>query len=433
MTPRVFPDLPDHALGEAQRAARELLQHGLITPRDPAMFRRARTWAPHLTRAFDAAAGWIVHTTRTAVRLERTMDQLGKAPWWPHDRVTPDARQLTVLVLVIAALERADDQLVLSELAVAVASSAARAGVSFDPELFADRRAFCHAVAAVEHLGVVTVRDGVIDAWRDGSGAGEALLDVDREVLRLLFLPGRPLHTVDDAATLLVSAEERVSREANHQRRRQRLVRRMLSSPVVYADDLDEADRTYLRAEIGRLVDDVERLVGGTVERRAEGVALVFAEVLPGVLTLPASHSESVAALSLASDLHALAATAPRVSLPSAAWPPPLRGQPSLPVPTEQRVAPFVADDQLRTAARAHLARIDASLRADLRTEEAFVAAAVRTLAAFDLVRPVPGGVAVLPAISRFRDVTWRAAQPAPETAPPAAVPQQFGLFPGAR
>lgn len=431
MSRRWFLDVADHHLSELQRAARDLIVRGLITPHSPdeATFRRVRRWAPLLGPAFAELTGWVLHDSRVALRLERRPDLLTAAPWWPEAGVVPDARQLALLALTLAALERADDQLLLSELAEAVGRSAARAEVSFDPDVYADRRAFVHAVSAASAAGVLRVRDGQIEGWQ-GEG-GEALLDVDRDVLRLLFLPARPLHAVRDAAELLWPVDDSATRDVSHQRRRQRLARRLISRPVTYLQDLDEPDRVWLRAELRVLAEDVELLTGGVVERRAEGFALVFGEGLSGVPTLPAQDGESVAALALASDLCAAIPDAPRVSLPPPGHAPPTRDGAGLPAP-QGLTAPFVPDAALREAAAAHLLRLGDGARRDLREPEAFAEAAVTRLAAFDLVRRVPGGVCVLPAIARLRDVSWRAARPVvpPVAAPEPASPEPAWLFP---
>jgi uncharacterized protein (TIGR02678 family) len=408
-----FADVPDYLLDEAQRAARELLVHGLVTPRypDAATFARVRKWGASIAAELERLAGFVVHDTRAGVRLERKRDALDAWTWWPDEERAPDARVLSLTCLVLAALERADDQLLLSDLASAVSLAAGRAGVRFDADVHADRRALCHAVTALDRLGVLVVRDGRVDAWRDHAGMGEALLDVDRDVLRLLFIPARPLHAVTSAHELLPIEAPSGSRDVVRQRRRQRIVRALLDRPVVYYADLDEAERTYLRLEAASVAADVERLTGGVLERRAEGVALVIAYGGAGVETFPSTDGETVAALALVNDLlRAENAPATSVARPSFAPPAPVRSGATRPVPEVAERVAMVPDEILLRAARTHVGRLGDAVRQDLREPEAFLRAGVERLAAFDLVRLVPGGVCPMPALARFRDAALRVA-----------------------
>jgi hypothetical protein len=76
---------------------------------------------------------------------------------------------------------------------------------------------------------------------------------------------------------------------------------------------------------------------------------------------------------------------------------------------------PLLADAWLDDAIAGLVASHGRAFSADLRDDAAALrAAAVGVLAAFDLVRPVPGGVVALPAISRFRDVRVETA-PSPQ------------------
>lgn len=405
--------IPDYQLDEAQRAARDLLVHGIVTPRHPdlATFARVRKWAAWLTAELDRIAGWPLRDTRAAVRLERRCDNLDSNGWWPDEDRVPDARLLALTCLVLAALEQADDQLLLSDLASLVRAAATRSGVPFDAEVHADRRAFCHAVGALEVAGAITIRDGHLEAWRDRSGEGEALLDVDRDVRQLVFVPAKPIHAVNCAQELLQTDTLSGGRDATRIRRRQRVSRMLLDRPVVYFVDLDEADRTYLRLEASSIASEIERLTGGIVERRAEGVALVMPHGAFGAETFPSADGVTVAALALATDIsdaYRAPASTEAVSRPSCSPAPPVRRGVASPPPCEAERAAMVPDDLLLRAARVQLTRLGDAVRRDLREPEAFARAAVQRLATFDLVRPVPGGVCPMPALERFREATLR-------------------------
>lgn len=70
----------------------------------------------------------------------------------------------------------------------------------------------------------------------------------------------------------------------------------------------------------------------------------------------------------------------------------------------EPTTVPFVARAELEAALADATARYGPAFKGDLRDDPArLLDLAVAELAAFDLVRPVAGGVAVAPAAARFR------------------------------
>ncbi len=99
---------------------------------------------------------------------------------------------------------------------------------------------------------------------------------------------------------------------------------------------------------------------------------------------------------------------------------------PTRDAPVRRRVArPLVTTSRLRELAAALVAELGPALKAAHREDpDALLAEALEVLEAQDLVRPVPGGVALMPALARFRDVSLKAAE--------AELASQLGLFGGA-
>jgi hypothetical protein len=229
---------------------------------------------------------------------------------------------------------------------------------------------------------------------------------------------------------------------------------------VVYLDDLPEADRAYLRSQARSLADDLARFTGGRLERRGEGVALIDTAGGFTDRRFPGGGTPAQVALLLADaiatavggaaadadgepdgDRGAERATVPTASVQLAelvavldqARPPRRVGTDggaeaddswATPAPSDVEwgtdasgvargadvgpdpSGPFLPDTWLATTVDGLVASHGRAFSADLRADPtALRRAALDVLAAFDLVRPVPGGVIARPAIARYRDV----------------------------
>ncbi len=185
-----------------------------------------------------------------------------------------DRRRYAYLALSLAVLGRAGSQISLSELAERVAAEAERIdGLELNPEKAVDRGAFVDAAAWLEARGAVRLADGNARRWVDDPSAGEALYDINRDVLRALYRPSRVLQHISSVAALL-DRPQGVSRDTQRREAAQRVRRALVEQPVVYYAALPPGDRTMLRSSAG--VDlDVAELTGMAIERRAEGVALL--------------------------------------------------------------------------------------------------------------------------------------------------------------
>lgn len=423
-------------LGDCQRAARTLLKHGIVTasrPNDRA-FRNVRRFAEPLDAELREVAGYSLQVTRTAVRLVRLVDHLVATPIFhtPSGRAF-DPTRYALVVLTLAALERSSSQTTLTDLARRVRRSAERTpGLAFDPDNHPSRLALGHAVRVLEELGALSLTDGSLAGWEKGQDDGEALYDIDRALCRQVFALRRGLRRELDAVFLHEEPTE-VGRDPARRARRQRLSRWLLERPVVYFADLDEADQAFLRKEARPLVERLEVLTGAVGERRKEGVALVDPGRTLSMLPFPSGGSAHQAALLMATRLCEGVDTLPvsigphaaeasdrhRVQLQQAAP----GGEPRPPVPREGSWQPFVDDESLLRHACALRDDLGASVKAAYRDDAGvMLREAVTVLQTYDLVRPVDGGVLLMPALARFREVQVQA---------PPELREQLGLFGG--
>jgi uncharacterized protein (TIGR02678 family) len=434
---RFAADVSDLELGDYQRAVRLLLRHPLITasfPDERALY-RVRRFATELRRDLAEAFGYRLELHGSTARVNRSADELD-----PHRQAETrtgrafDRQRYAYLALTLAVLGRSGIQITLSELADAVAGDANRiAGLGFDPDAGADRRALVDAVGWLEERGALRLTDGSSSSWAGDPGAGEALYDIARDVVLALFHPPRVLQHVHSVGALL---QRSMSSSGNAERRAaaQAARRAVVQSPVVYYADVDTDIGNHLRGSA--LPADLQRLTGLRVERRAEGVLLVDTTRL-SVEPFPGAGSVAQAAVLLAVEM------ADRIVDPDGRrvkrMPGPDRhahraglaeqidaGLPAtshIEVPDDRQEPedagedgderyPFITDSFLRDAVAGVLERYGTAFGAAWHADpERLRSEAVALLARFGAVTPVPGGVLVRPLVGRYRNTVAQVRQ----------------------
>ncbi|GAA3442722.1 TIGR02678 family protein [Planomonospora venezuelensis] len=450
---RVAEGVSPLELADYQRAVRLLLRHPLITTAYPdrAALPLVRRWAAQLRTDLFEVFGYRLLTTGDTARLLRVHDTLDSTrPALTRTDRPFDRRRYAYLMLTLAALGRAGTQIALSELADAVAADAGRIdGLGMDTERKPDRDAFVDAVAWLERRGALTLADGSAADWVNNPDRAEALYDIDREVVGAVYRPSRVLQHLRSVTALLDTDRGLAQGQATVRRAAARRARRLvLEQPVVYYADVDESLLGQLRAPA--LAEDLERLTGLGVERRAEGVAIIDTSGRLSDVRFPGGGTIAQAALLLAARIAAYCGPANR------------RGRPaSLPAPTAAELLaetaaridaalpyrnllddladdspapggaqggsaapgtardgsdgsdgsaaarPFLPDTWLRTAMKALVGEYGTAFGATWRADpDRLLAEAVRLLAALRLVARVEGGVLALPALARYRGVT---------------------------
>ena len=454
---RVAADVGTLELAEYQQAARLVLRHPLITASYPdrTALPLARKWARQLRADFAEVLGYTLVSTGETLRLRRVQDTLDSTrPALTRARRPFDRRRYAYLVLTLSALGRSGSQVALSELADAVAAEAGRIdGLGMDTGRKADRDAFVDAVAWLEARGALRMADGSAAEWVNDPERAEALYDIDREIVSAVYAPSRVLQHLSSVTELLDGTDrDGPAQGINAQRRlnARRARRLVLERPVVYYADVDPGLRGQLRS--AALTEDLERLTGLPLERRAEGVALVNVGQRLTDVTFPGTGTVAQAALLLCARIagylqrnrarveHLPAATAAERLTEAArridsALPD--RGRvagllasdggredtgglgAAIPADEENETAaeatyPFLSEMWLRTELRKLVDEFGSGMAEKQVADPAgLLGDALSLLASAGLVAPVDGGVLVLPLLARYRSVTAQLKEPA--------------------
>ncbi|PSK96256.1 uncharacterized protein (TIGR02678 family) [Murinocardiopsis flavida] len=437
----VAADVAAADLESYQRAVRLLLRHPLITARHPtpAALAQVTRWADQLTTDFRAFLGYGVRITGEHARLTRVFDTLDPTQWLRGGRGADrrfDRRRIAYLCLILASLHRSRVEISLADLVRRLAADAAAiGGLGFDPLLRAHRAAVVDAVDWLAARGALRVSDGSSESWARDPERGDALYDIDHDVCGALFKPARPLQHLASVADLLHAGgrtgEERVDGPARLRQARRALVER----PVVYDAEVGPAIAQALRhpAELAA----VRRFTGVRAEVRAEGVLLVdstgdFSDTaFPGrggavnraAGLLLAKFAELREEGWAKERLHWVAhpsgagAHADLVARIDRAAPAAAEADPGREAPAGAAEAPggdaagevlFVPDHTLAEMVDALYAEFGPESFTDTwRADPAGLrGAALGLLARLRLVEPGPGGVLVLPAAARYRNIT---------------------------
>ena len=379
--PRLAAQLDLVAEAERRRALKTLLRHPLVTPGNPdahalVLIRRHAGW---LRRWFGDLLGYRLIVEADFARLEKiALDGAPPRPVRNRSGQPFTPRGYAHLCLVLAALERVEAQTALSQLAeqVHLLTAAEERVATLDLDRAAERRSFVHAVQALCDLGCMRLRDGDEEGFVRGSG--DALYDVfSRRVSRLMATQVPP--ALAGSASDLRLDPYPSTEEGRRRRIRHMLMRRLCEEAAVYFEELDDDEASYLKTQKGRIARDLEA-AGFAVEIRAEGMAAIDPDAISTDAFFPADGTTAHAALHLAGRLADTARTAQEPVL----------------VP-EGDIEAHVRD--LAVGFGRYWRR---DVTEDERGPARLARAATDLLAALSLVRAVPGGAVVLPAIARF-------------------------------
>jgi uncharacterized protein (TIGR02678 family) len=386
--------LEDAHARELRQAARALLRrplmHAAAAPED---FRLVRRHAAELRSWFDTNAGWrLMVDTEVArlVKLVPTSEDPSHPARDPRSRAPFTRRRYVLICLALAVLERAEAQITLGRLAEGVILAAAderlgQAGIVFT---LGDREQRADLVAVVRlllDLGVLARVAGDEDAFvRD---AGDALYDVQRRVLAVVLAAPRGPSTVmaetfpGRLAELLADPAPETD-ELRNRALRHHLTRRLIDDPVVYHDELDMEQASYLSGQRPALARRIAELLGLVAEVRAEGIAMVDPDDDLTDIRMPDNGTDGHVTLLLAEHL--------------------VRS-------TDAGHGGAISELELRRLVRDLAEEHRAYWRRGARepgAEVALLDAALERLEALRLVRRGPEGVRPLPALARYAVAT---------------------------
>ncbi|MFE3453283.1 TIGR02678 family protein [Nonomuraea sp. NPDC059194] len=299
---------------ERRRAIRALLRRPLLTP-DAPDYRLVRKHQGWLADWFAREAGWTLHADTAVARLRklpaRHLD--GTRAAQTKGKVAFSRRRYVLTCLALAALERADSQVTLGWLAERMLAFAGdpdlvAAGMVFTLSTREERADLATVAALLIAVGVLGKVAGDESAYV--SGSGDALYDVNRRVLAVLLTTRRGPSIVQ-AATLgerLAAITEELLPDTEDGRNRlirHTLARRLLDDPVLYYQELTEAERGYLERQRGPLLKRLTEATGLVAEVRAEGIALLDPTRETTDLGMPEEGTDGHATLLLAEYLAA--------------------------------------------------------------------------------------------------------------------------------
>ncbi|TGB05615.1 TIGR02678 family protein [Streptomyces sp. MZ04] len=387
MTTPLTAVLDSRRTADFQQAGRALLKEPLLLAHGPHAddFRLVRQYTSELRDWFERNTGWSLQVDAEAARLRKSPGTLTD-PTHPAREVkradTPFTRRRYVLLcLALAALERSEAQITLGRLAEQVMLDAAEprlaaTGITFTLERRDERIDLAAVVRLLLHLGVVRRVAGEEEAYV--SGTGDVLYDVERRVLAGLLASRRgPSIVIADAfeARLAeLSAESALdSEELRFRAIRWTLTRRLLDEPVLYYDELSDAELAYLTRQRSFIAARINELTGLVPEVRAEGIAMIDPRDDLTDVRMPEQGTHGHVTLLLAEHLAAADSEVSREAL-------------------EQRVRELAARHGSYWSKAAKQPGAEAEL----------VEQAVARLCALGLARRTPDGVAPRPALHRY-------------------------------
>ena len=277
---------------EVAHAIRALLATPFLTAeRDEAVFDIVRRRHDRLAAWFDRNCGWRLHVDvrQRYARLVKVGDRPDPSRPARRQRSTraPFDRRRYALLCVVAAELLAAPATTIGLLAgrVTEATAADAELPTFDPTRREERAAFVDALTFLERHHAVRAVDGLTDSFLDATDV-KVLYRVDTgRLLRLLAAPVPPSRVKGfDLAALLREqrygdAPDPHAEVAEAQRNlwlRHSVMRRLLDDPVIYYDELSDAQRAYLATPTGRRITRQAVMEAGLVlEERAEGMLLV--------------------------------------------------------------------------------------------------------------------------------------------------------------
>jgi uncharacterized protein (TIGR02678 family) len=266
-------------LGSYQHAVRLVLTNDFITETRPRVVALAAVlrWADLIAKDFAELLGYTLIATSRQVRLVRRLDTLDptqRSVFASRSGRPFDRRRLAYLCLVLAVFQRSRIEISLADLVRGLAPSAnAIDGLGFDATITEHKRAVVDVLDWLTDHGALRLSDGSAENWARDSEHGDALYDIDHDICVSLFRPARPLQHVASVAGLLNLADAGVRRSEQREAAARRARRLLIEYPVLYYSCLDSETSAVLRG--AELADNLARLTGLVVERRAEGVMLV--------------------------------------------------------------------------------------------------------------------------------------------------------------
>lgn len=325
LAPGIAGSLASEDIEGRIRVLRLLLQRPVLhSQTDPDLFRLARRHADALRDWLARETGWRLIVDSQTVRLRVSMVPVGPTASAVAERHPARARKgdpaftrrrYVLLCLALAVLERSDQQVSLGRLAEEIVLAARHPDLEQIDFTLSGREEKSDLVAVIRLLlGYGVLQRVAGDEESYVAANGDALYDVDRRVLSTMLVSDHapamvaarldPHPDVSEIEAALHEAPPAYTDDEQNLRLRQAISRRLLCDPVVYYDELPEAELNYLVS--GQRVPLTKRLAEATglvPELRAEGIALVDPDDQLTDLRMPEQGTDGHATLLLAEHL----------------------------------------------------------------------------------------------------------------------------------
>ncbi|MDR1282100.1 MAG: TIGR02678 family protein [Opitutaceae bacterium] len=381
---------------ERQSSLRALLRRPLLLADHPghrADFAKVRRHADPLRTWFARHTGWSLDVTAECARLYKTPARVDDPT---HPALTPSPRdpvpftrtRYIIFCLALSILIRGESQTTLGQLATAITAAwkddPAFSPLPFDLDSADSRRDLIAALRLLMELCALTQVDGDEQRFLHDR-TQEVLYDVHHSILYRLLAARRPPATINEpdwAGRLTALAAEPAidEEEQRNQRIRHHITRRLLDDPVLYPEtDLAPDAREYFLKQRPHILQALTDATDFEPEDRRDGIALAdkFGDCTD--IALPEEGTDGHATLLAAEHLGRLRLAAPGDIVPFA-----------------------IIESFLAEQARANLTfwRKDATAPG---SGHQLARTVINRLASLDLVRLLPAGLIVMPAIHRYR------------------------------
>jgi uncharacterized protein (TIGR02678 family) len=289
---RLRDEVTTQAAIERRAVIRALLMHPLLPAggEHAEAFAKARRHQDFLTEWFARWAGWTFRLQPGLARLEKsaaTDDDSTRGATDTNNKTPLTRRRYALLCLSMAVLEAEDRQTTLRQVAERVELAARTdpglvgAGFEIDLRTQEHRRDLVCVMRLLAEGRVLSRLDG--DDSQYLRGDGDCLYVVDHALLSAMLHVARGPSTIDaitlsDRIAALRAASRDDTDELRNRELQHRLVRRLLDDPVLYIEDLTEAEIEYFQRQRHRILAELEQVTGLVAEVRAEGVAMLDAD-----------------------------------------------------------------------------------------------------------------------------------------------------------
>lgn len=268
-------------------AARHLLARPLTcAEHDPDAFRLVRRHEMELDRWFTQRLGYRLHVTSDTARLVKGVYVPGHRPLRTSGGRPFHHLEYVMLILALASTVAGPAVISLRDLIDLMRSAAAEIDLPLSGD-GTERRALVAALRWMVDHGLASELHARVDEYATDADA-DAVLRMRPDRIALVALPS--------LATLDGDVEEHPARREST---RQWLRARLVEDPVVYREDLTEAEWAELRRRLGEETRFLGEMFGLVLEARAEGVAAIDPAGDLADQPFPAGGTEGHAALLL--------------------------------------------------------------------------------------------------------------------------------------